>query len=79
MRVGEVIIEISDETDELLETGGGLLKAKELLKGNEPFITLNADFLTNLNIDHLLAFHKQKSALISFGISNRKSSRNFFI
>jgi MurNAc alpha-1-phosphate uridylyltransferase len=70
-------IEISDETNELLETGGGLLKAKELLKGNEPFITLNADFLTNLNIDHLLAFHKQKNALISFGISNRKSSRNF--
>lgn len=72
-------ISISDETNELLETGGGLLKAKELLNGNEPFITLNADFLTNLNIDHLLAFHKQKSALISFGISNRKSSRNFYL
>jgi very-short-patch-repair endonuclease len=68
---------ISDETDELLETGGGLLKAKELLQGSGPFITLNADFLTDLNIDNLLAFHKNKNALISFGITNRKTSRYF--
>jgi len=68
---------ISDETNELLETGGGLLKAKDLLQNGEPFITLNADFLTDLNINDLLAFHKEKKALISFGISSRKTSRNF--
>ena len=68
---------ISDETDEVLETGGGLLKAKDLLQTDQPFITLNADFLTNLNINYLLAFHQQKKALISFGITSRKSSRNF--
>lgn len=68
---------ISDESDELLETGGGLLKAKELLQNGEPFITLNADFLTDLNIDKLLTFHKNKNALISFGITNRKTSRYF--
>lgn len=68
---------ISDETTDVLETGGGLLKAKELLQSDEPFITLNADFLTDLNIDHLLAFHKEKKALVSFGITNRKTSRNF--
>jgi NDP-sugar pyrophosphorylase family protein len=68
---------ISDETAEVLETGGGLLKAKDLLEENEPFITLNADFLTNLNIHDLIRFHKTKKALISFGITNRKTSRNF--
>jgi N-acetyl-alpha-D-muramate 1-phosphate uridylyltransferase len=68
---------ISDETNEVLETGGGLLKAKDLLKGNEPFFTLNADFLTDLNLNHLLAYHKEKKGLISFGITSRKSSRNF--
>ncbi|MFT3683056.1 MAG: sugar phosphate nucleotidyltransferase [Ferruginibacter sp.] len=68
---------ISDETDEVLETGGGLLKAKELLQNDQPFITLNADFLTDLNIHNLLAFHKEKKGLISFGITSRKSSRNF--
>lgn len=70
-------VTISDETDEVLETGGGLLKAKGLLQNNEPFITLNADFLTNLNIDDLFAFHKKQQALISFGVTNRKTSRNF--
>ncbi len=70
-------IMVSDETAEVLETGGGLLKAKDLLKGDKPFITLNADFLTDLHIGHLIDFHKTKKALISFGITNRKSSRNF--
>ena len=70
-------IMISDESHELLETGGGLLHAKKLLQDGEPFITLNADFLTNLNIDKLIAYHKNKKALISFGITNRKTSRYF--
>jgi len=70
-------IMISDETTELLETGGGLWKARNLLSGDEPFISLNADFLTDLNINDLLGFHRQKKGLISFGITNRKSSRNF--
>ncbi len=68
---------ISDERDEVLETGGGLLKARPLLESNEPFITLNADILTNLNINDLLAYHKKNKALISFGVTNRKTSRNF--
>ena len=70
-------VTISDETDEVLETGGGLLKAKDLLQNEQPFITLNADFLTNLNLHNLIAFHQQNKALISVGITNRKSSRNF--
>ncbi len=70
-------IRISDETDTVLETGGGLLKARPLLEGDEPFFTLNADFLTDLNLHHLLAFHRERKGLISFGITNRPSSRNF--
>src|SRR5436190_8314797 len=49
-------IMISDETNEVLETGGGLLKAKDLLKGNEPFVTINVDILTDLDLNKLLAF-----------------------
>ena len=58
---------ISDETDEVLETGGGLLKAKDLFKPGEKFITCNADFLTDLDINKLIAFHEQKKSLITFG------------
>jgi len=70
-------ISISDETNEVLETGGGLLKAKDLLQNGEPFVTLNADFLTDLNINDLIRFHKEKKSLISFGITTRKTSRYF--
>jgi len=66
---------ISDETDEVLETGGGLLKAKDLFDKGKRFITCNADFLTNLDINKLIAFHEQKKALISFAVTNRKTSR----
>ncbi len=68
---------ISDERDEVLETGGGLLKARHLLQGDEPFVTINVDILTNLNLFKLLDYHKEHQPLISFGVSNRKTSRNF--
>ncbi len=66
---------ISDETDEVLETGGGLLKAKKLFTPGERFITCNADFLTDLDINKLVAFHEQKKSLITFAVTNRKTSR----
>ena len=66
---------ISDETDEVLETGGGLLKAKNLFRQGQRFITCNADFLTDLDINKLIAFHEKKKALITFGVTNRKTSR----
>lgn len=70
-------IMISDESDEVLETGGGLIKARPLLEGDEPFLSLNVDILTDLDISKLLAFHRQRQPLISFGVTGRKTSRNF--
>ncbi len=66
---------ISDESDEVLETGGGLMKARHLLESEKPFISLNVDILTNLNLNKLMAFHQQHKPLVSFGVTNRKSSR----
>jgi len=68
-------ITISDERDELLETGGGLLKAKEFFTPGEKFITCNADILTDLDIIKLISFHNEKKALITFGVTQRKTSR----
>ncbi len=73
---GSTII-ISDERDEVLETGGGLLKAAALLDGPEPFVTINADILTDLSIKRLLDYHKDYKPLISFGVTSRKTSRYF--
>lgn len=68
---------ISDETDQVLETGGGLLKAKDLFIPGEAFVTCNVDILTDLDLGGLIAFHQQHRPLISFGITGRKTSRNF--
>lgn len=66
---------ISDERKVVLETGGGLLMAKELFTPGEKFITCNVDILTNLDISKLTTFHEENQALISFGVTNRKTSR----
>ncbi len=68
-------ITISDERDKVLETGGGLLKAKEFFIPGERFITCNADILTDLDINKLIAFHTEKKALVTFGVTQRKTSR----
>ena len=65
---------ISDERDEVLETGGGVLKAKNFLK-DEPFLTINVDILTELNIKYFLSFHQQQQSLITLAVSDRETSR----
>lgn len=68
---------ISDETEALLETGGGLMKAMSFLNTDEPFVTINADILTDISITDLLLFHNHNQSLISLSVSNRISTRNF--
>ena len=66
---------ISDERESLLDTGGGLLKAASYFSKDERFITLNADILTNLHLGKLIEYHERRQPLISFGVTNRNSSR----
>ena len=68
-------IVISDETDEVLETGGGLLKAAPLLKGYDRFVSINADILTDLDLKQLMAAHMESGALITLCTANRSTSR----
>jgi NDP-sugar pyrophosphorylase family protein len=65
---------ISDERDEVLETGGGVIKAKEFLS-NDTFLTINVDILTELNLKYFLSFHQQQQALITLAVSDRTTSR----
>jgi MurNAc alpha-1-phosphate uridylyltransferase len=68
-------IEISDEKNELLETGGGLLKAKKYFNPGERFITTNTDILTDLSIDALVDAHEKTGAFITLSVTGRKTSR----
>ncbi|MGK2860751.1 MAG: nucleotidyltransferase family protein [Chitinophagaceae bacterium] len=70
-------IMISDETSQVLETGGGLQFAKKWFTPGEKFITCNVDILTNLDLNKLIAFHEKNTPLVSFAVTGRKTSRNF--
>ncbi|MBA2745998.1 MAG: NTP transferase domain-containing protein [Flavisolibacter sp.] len=65
---------ISDEKEEVLETGGGLLKAKPFLE-NSRFISINVDMLTDADLGSMLAFHEQEKAMITLAVTNRHTAR----
>lgn len=46
-------IRISDETEQLLETGGGIKKALPLFDSTEPILIHNVDILSNLDLEQL--------------------------
>ncbi len=70
-------IEISDESNHLLDTGGGLKKASWFFDDNQPFILHNTDIVSNINLNHLIGYHESKKALATLAIRNRISNRYF--
>lgn len=73
----DICIEISDEQDEVLETGGGLKKAAWFLDDKEPFILMNVDILTKMNLHEMMKQHEANQPLATLAVSNRTSSRCF--
>lgn len=67
-------IKISDETDMLLDTGGGLRKAATLLQGDEPILVHNVDILSNIDLRKLMDAHTP-DRLSTVVVSPRETSR----
>lgn len=70
-------IEVSDESDQLLDTGGGLLKAAHFFNGKEPFIVHNTDIISNIDLLKMIEFHKCHNALATLAVRKRQTSRYF--
>ena len=70
-------IHISDERDQVLETGGGILKAQSFLDGDEPFLVHNADILTDLDLKEFYQDHLDSGAMASVLVKDRITSRYF--
>jgi NDP-sugar pyrophosphorylase family protein len=59
-----------------LETGGGLLAARRSLRGDGPALLLhNADVVTDLSLDALLAAHLRERPLATLAVMERKTAR----
>jgi MurNAc alpha-1-phosphate uridylyltransferase len=68
-------VTISDERDVVLETGGGLKKAAHYFEGEEAFVVINVDVLTNLDLGAMIAAHKGSDAMATLAVMQRDSSR----
>ncbi len=68
-------IRISDERDMLLDTGGGIRKARPLLESNEPFLIHNADILTDLDLAAFYRHHLESGADATLLTNHRKTAR----
>jgi NDP-sugar pyrophosphorylase family protein len=68
-------ISISDERDQILETGGGLKKAAVHLASEPFFVVMNVDILTSLDLGAMIAAHEERRPMASLAVMQRDSSR----
>lgn len=69
-------IHISDERNRLLDTGGGIKKARSFFEHtNEPFLIHNVDILSDIDLKELYEYHRQKGGVATLLASRRETSR----
>ncbi|MBN1950645.1 MAG: NTP transferase domain-containing protein [Bacteroidales bacterium] len=67
---------ISDEREELLNSGGGLLKARDFFTGEEDFVLTASDILTDLDLSAMIDKHRKSHALATLAVKERETSRS---
>lgn len=73
-------IAISDEREQLLDTGGGIIKASEFLCADDkPFLIHNVDILSTANLGELMHAHEKANADATLLVSERESSRRLAV
>ncbi len=70
-------ISISDERDQLLDTGGGLKKVSRFFAGGKPFFVRNVDIISDLDLHSMMEHHLKSHALATLAIRNRETFRYF--
>lgn len=70
-------ISVSDEREELLDTGGALRHAAPLLRhhNEEPFLVHNVDILSNIDLGKLMKRHLASGADVTLAVGERNSDR----
>lgn len=71
----DIRIEISDETDRLLDTGGAIRKAAWFFDDGKPFLVHNVDILSNVSLPDLYHQHLRTHPLATLVVSERDTFR----
>ena len=67
---------ISDEKDEILDTGGGIKKASWFLDDNRPFLVHNVDVLSDIDLKAMYDFHCERNPMATLAVKDKDSSRS---
>lgn len=70
-----VDVRLSEEPVDRLETGGGLLHARQHFREQEPFFLHNVDVISDADLPALYRAHVDSAALATLAVSDRESSR----
>lgn len=68
-------VTVSDESDLLLDTGGGLVKAAPLLTGHDEILLHNADVWTDLPLAEMIEAHRRSGADATLLTRGKASAR----
>lgn len=68
-------IQISDETEQLLDTGGGIKKARWFLETEPHFLVYNVDILSSINLQKLMQHHVDNESLATLAVKDRETTR----
>jgi len=71
-------ITVSDERDELLDTAGGLLKARHFFD-DSPFLCHNVDEFTDLDLAAMYSQHTASGALATLAVRHRPGNRMLLV
>ena len=71
-------ITVSDESAELLDTAGGLYKAREFF-GSEPLLAHNVDEFTDLDLPGMYRQHVESGALATLAVRHRPGNRMLLV
>lgn len=68
---------ISDETDQLLETGGGLFNARQYLNDGN-FLIHNVDIISNIDLNEMYKQHLQNNSIATLAVQRRQSNKKLY-
>ncbi|MCX6150834.1 MAG: nucleotidyltransferase family protein [Ignavibacteriales bacterium] len=68
-------IAISDESDLLLDTGGGLKKAAWFFDNGKPFLVYNVDVFSNIDLNKLYQTQLTANSIATLAVRNRATQR----
>lgn len=72
-------IEISDERENILDTGGGIKKASHFFSDGKPFLVHNVDILSNVDLTEIYNQHLQEPDRLSTLVVNFRDTKRYLL